>query len=92
MIKDFRKTKNKNGQFIFFYILQLPHRVISNSKKLTHPIVCIFYFINRISYVKIRTGNSLIGFSSESLVFCERKSESTICLVFLEQIALFALF
>ena len=75
MIKDFRKTKNKNGQFIFFDILQLPHIVISNSKKLTHPIVCIFYFTNRISYVKFRTGNSLIGFSSESLVFCERKSD-----------------
>ena len=27
-----------NGQFIFFYILQLPHTVISNSEKLTHPI------------------------------------------------------
>ena len=42
MIKDFRKTenkKNKNGQFSFFYILQLPHTVISNSEKLTHPIV-----------------------------------------------------
>ena len=43
MIKDFRKTtnlkKNKNGQFIFFYILHLPHTVISNSEKLTHPNV-----------------------------------------------------
>ena len=43
MIKDFRKTKNfkkiKNGQFSFFYILQLPHSVISNSEKLTHPTV-----------------------------------------------------
>ena len=42
MIKDFRKTikflKNKNGQFSFFDILQLPHTVISNSEKLTHPI------------------------------------------------------
>ena len=28
-----------NGQFIFFYILQLPHTVISNSEKLTHPSV-----------------------------------------------------
>ena len=29
----------KNGQFSFFYILQLPHTVISNSEKLTHPSV-----------------------------------------------------
>ena len=42
MIKDFRKTiklKKKNRQFSFFYILQLPHTVILNSKKLTHPSV-----------------------------------------------------
>ena len=43
MIKDFRKTKKilkiKNGQFSFFYILQLPHTVISNSEKMTHPTV-----------------------------------------------------
>ena len=42
MIKDFRKTEKfkniKNGQFSFFDILQLPHTVISNSEKLTHPI------------------------------------------------------
>ena len=31
--------KIKNGQFSFFYILQLPHSVISNSEKSTHPIV-----------------------------------------------------
>ena len=41
MIKDFLKHKNvkkiKNSQFSFFYILQLPHTVISNSAKLTHP-------------------------------------------------------
>ena len=40
MIKDFRKTKfiNKiyNWSVQFFYILQLPHTVISNSEKLTH--------------------------------------------------------
>ena len=38
MIKDFRKTikKIQNGHFSFFYILQLPHTVISNSEKLTH--------------------------------------------------------
>ena len=29
----------KNGLFSFFYILQLPHTVISNSEKLTHPTV-----------------------------------------------------
>ena len=43
MIKDFRKTikfKKINGQFSFFVdILQLPHTVISNSTKLTHPNV-----------------------------------------------------
>ena len=44
MIKDFRKTKKickkiKNGQFSFFDILKLPHTVISNSEKLTHPTV-----------------------------------------------------
>ena len=44
MIKDFRKTKKickkiKNGQFSFFDILKLPHTVISNSEKLTHPNV-----------------------------------------------------
>ena len=47
MIKDFRKTKQvqkiKNGQFSFSYILQLPHTVISNSEKLTHPIVPVLY-------------------------------------------------
>ena len=41
MIKDFRKTikfkKIENGQFSFFYILQLPQTLISNSEKLTHP-------------------------------------------------------
>ena len=44
MIEDFRKTikfqKIKNGHFSFFVdILQLPHTVISNSEKLTHPTV-----------------------------------------------------
>ena len=43
MIKDFRKTKNlkklKMVSLVFFDILQLPHTVISNSEKLTHPIV-----------------------------------------------------
>ena len=44
MIKDFRKTqikkKIKNGKFIFVVdILQLPHTVISNSEKCTHPNV-----------------------------------------------------
>ena len=41
MIKDFRKKKKlkKNGQFSFFDILQLPHTVVSNSEKLTHPTV-----------------------------------------------------
>ena len=29
--------KIKNGHFSFFDILQLPHTVISNSEKLTHP-------------------------------------------------------
>ena len=46
MIKDFRKTikKNKkNGQFSFFDILQLPHTVISNSEKLTHPNIHRLY-------------------------------------------------
>ena len=38
MIKDFRKKKI-NAQFNFFDILQLPHTVISNSEKFTHPIV-----------------------------------------------------
>ena len=41
MIKDICKTikfKKKNGHFSFFCdILQLPHTVISNSEKLTHP-------------------------------------------------------
>ena len=35
--KIFKKVKN--DQFIFFYILQLLQTVISNSEKLTHPIV-----------------------------------------------------
>ena len=43
MINDFLKTeikkKIKNGQFSFFDILQLPHTVISNSEKFTHPTV-----------------------------------------------------
>ena len=43
MIKDFRKTKNlkklKMVSLVFFDILQLPHTVISNSEKLTHPNV-----------------------------------------------------
>ena len=33
------KKKIKNGQFSFFDILQLPHTVISNSEKFTHPTV-----------------------------------------------------
>ena len=38
MIKDFRKTiKKKKWSVIFIDILQLPHTVISNSEKLTHP-------------------------------------------------------
>ena len=42
MIKDFRKTiefkKIKNGHFSFYCdILKLPHTVILNSEKLTHP-------------------------------------------------------
>ena len=42
MIKDFRnkKTNKKNGQFSSFWdMLQLPHTVISNSEKLTHPSI-----------------------------------------------------
>ena len=35
--KQLNFKKIKNCQFIFFYILQLPHTVISNSEKLTHP-------------------------------------------------------
>ena len=38
MIKDFRKTK-KLKMVSFLYFLQLPHTVVSNSEKLTHPIV-----------------------------------------------------
>ena len=44
MMKDFCKTIKKiflNGQFRFFYIMQLPHTVISNSEKLTHPGVTL---------------------------------------------------
>ena len=36
-VEKFKKIKN--GQFSFFNILQLPHTVISNSEKLTHPTV-----------------------------------------------------
>ena len=47
MIKDFYKTiklkKLKNGQFSFFYILQLPHTVISNSENMTHPNMYVLY-------------------------------------------------
>ena len=44
MIKDFRKTikfkkKLKMVNLVFFDILQLPHTVVSNSEKLTHPTV-----------------------------------------------------
>ena len=41
MIKDFRKPIKylKNKKWSVFYILQLPHTVISNSEKLTHPAV-----------------------------------------------------
>ena len=46
MIKDFCKTKIflkiKKGHFSFFVdILQLPHTVILNSEKLTHPSVYV---------------------------------------------------
>ena len=41
MMKDFRKKKKKKWSLEFFYILQLPHTVISNSEKLTHPSVHI---------------------------------------------------
>ena len=41
MSKGFHKTikfkKIKNGHFFVVDILQLPHSVISNSEKLTHP-------------------------------------------------------
>ena len=37
MFKDLRKTIKLVS--LFFYILQLPHTVISNSEKLTHPSV-----------------------------------------------------
>ena len=37
MIKDFCKKKKKMVSLVFFDILQLPHGVISNSEKLTHP-------------------------------------------------------
>ena len=30
---------------VFFYILQLPHTVISNSEKLTHPNVHLTFFV-----------------------------------------------
>ena len=47
MIKDFYKTiklkKLKNGQISFFYILQLPHTVISNSENMTHPNMYVLY-------------------------------------------------
>ena len=40
-LRSLAKQKNlkkiKNGQFSFFYILQVPHTVLSNSEKLTHP-------------------------------------------------------
>ena len=43
MIRIFAKhinfNKIKNGHLGFFYILQLTHTAISNSEKLTHPIV-----------------------------------------------------
>ena len=39
--KTIKFKKIKNDQFIFFDILQLPHTVISNSEKLTHPSVHI---------------------------------------------------
>ena len=41
MIKDFckKKEKKKKVSLVYFYILQLPHTVISNSEKLTHPTV-----------------------------------------------------
>ena len=50
MIKDFRKTKKilkiKNGQFSFFVdILKLPHTVISNVEKFTHPIQAILHTV-----------------------------------------------
>ena len=51
MIKDFCKTikkfKNKKWSVQFFVdILQLPHTVISNSEKLTHPNVHVGYIMN----------------------------------------------
>ena len=38
-IKQLNLKKLKMVISVFFYIFQLPHAVISNSEKLTHPIV-----------------------------------------------------
>ena len=63
MIKDFRRTlklkKNKNGHFSFFYILQLPHTVISNSEKIDPPY-CTVYFTG------IGSGSELANLLAES--------------------------
>ena len=52
-----KKKKIINGQFIFFYILQLPHTVISNSEKLTHPKKQ-YRSMQRLSMSSIKTGDS----------------------------------
>ena len=58
MFKDFCQTNifkkdKKNGQFSFFDNLQLPHNVISNSEKLTHPSAQIRRGQDRFSRLRL---------------------------------------
>ena len=42
--KQWNLKKIKNGNFSFFYILQLPHTVMSNSEKLTLPKIVYYTY------------------------------------------------
>ena len=43
--KTEEEKKLKMVSLVFFYILQLPHTVISNSEKLTHPKIYKYIYI-----------------------------------------------
>ena len=88
MNKDFCKTvkfkKIRNGQFRFCYIFQLPHTVISNSEKLTHPIVYaqVLYYaciINKMSHIFIYCPSIMIVYAKVLCLYSTVLSYVVLC-------------